>query len=100
MSGALAADSDTDPALEATITLGPGTYSANQAGWYVFFTLDTIADVSMLKDGVAAVDDNGLPDVWSNVVQLRVVSIPAAAWLFGSALIGMAGVGYRRSRRS
>ena len=28
-----------------------------------------------------------------------VVPIPAAAWLFGSALLGMAGMGYRRSRR-
>jgi len=27
-----------------------------------------------------------------------VVPIPAAAWLFGSALLGMVGVGYRRSR--
>lgn len=26
------------------------------------------------------------------------VPIPAAAWLFGSALVGMAGIGYRRSR--
>ncbi|AGA91778.1 hypothetical protein Thimo_3093 [Thioflavicoccus mobilis 8321] len=29
----------------------------------------------------------------------QVVPIPAAAWLFGSALFGMAGVGYRRGRR-
>jgi hypothetical protein len=28
----------------------------------------------------------------------QVVPIPAAAWLFGSALIGMAGIGYRRGR--
>lgn len=27
-----------------------------------------------------------------------VVPIPAAAWLFGSALLGMAGIGYRKSR--
>jgi hypothetical protein len=29
---------------------------------------------------------------------VQVVPIPAAAWLFGSALVGMAGIGYRRSR--
>jgi hypothetical protein len=29
-----------------------------------------------------------------------VVPIPAAAWLFGSALVGMAGLGYRRSRQA
>jgi hypothetical protein len=27
------------------------------------------------------------------------VPLPAAAWLFGSALLGMAGIGYRRHRR-
>jgi hypothetical protein len=29
---------------------------------------------------------------------LSAVPIPAAAWLFGSALVGMAGIGYRRRR--
>jgi len=29
-----------------------------------------------------------------------VVPIPAAAWLFGSALLGMAGIGYRRSKEA
>jgi hypothetical protein len=29
-----------------------------------------------------------------------VVPLPAAAWLFGSALVGMAGLGYRRSRQA
>jgi hypothetical protein len=29
-----------------------------------------------------------------------VVPIPAAAWLFGSALLGMAGIGYRRRQGS
>ncbi|AGA91776.1 hypothetical protein Thimo_3091 [Thioflavicoccus mobilis 8321] len=29
----------------------------------------------------------------------QVVPIPAAAWLFGSALFGMAGIGYRRGRK-
>jgi hypothetical protein len=31
---------------------------------------------------------------------LPAVPIPAAGWLFGSALVGMAGIGYRRGRRS
>jgi len=40
-------------------------------------------------DGVALA-----PGEWTDAA--RVVPIPAAAWLFGSALVGMAGVGYRR----
>lgn len=31
---------------------------------------------------------------------ISAVPIPAAVWLFGSALIGMAGVGYRRKRQA
>jgi hypothetical protein len=30
----------------------------------------------------------------------QVVPIPAAAWLFGSALMGMVGIGYRRTRKA
>ena len=29
---------------------------------------------------------------------INVVPIPAAAWLFGSALVGMAGIGYRKKQ--
>jgi hypothetical protein len=34
------------------------------------------------------------PNNW--VAETTAVPIPAAAWLFGSALLGLAGLGYRR----
>lgn len=34
----------------------------------------------------------------TNAIPPAAVPLPAAAWLFGSALLGMAGVGYRRNR--
>lgn len=42
--------------------------------------------------------DDGNAD--AAVAGMTVVPIPAAAWLFGSALAGMAGIGYRRSRKA
>ena len=34
----------------------------------------------------------------SHVTQYNAVPLPAAAWLFGSAVLGMAGIGYRRKQ--
>jgi hypothetical protein len=41
---------------------------------------------------------DGLTPTPSNWVAGAAVPIPAAAWLFGSALFGLGGLGYRRSR--
>jgi len=40
------------------------------------------------------VDDNG--DVLTSIVEVSAVPVPAAVWLFGSGLIGLAGVARRR----
>lgn len=46
-------------------------------------------------------DKNGNPVDWSHVTGFgsKVVPLPAAAYLFGSALLGMAGIGYRRNKK-
>jgi len=52
-----------------------------------------------LEGGYEYVDDEGVTQTkqWA-VSGITPVPLPAAAWLFGSALLGMAGIGYRRSR--
>jgi hypothetical protein len=45
------------------------------------------------------VDMTGVSGALSEI-HVSPVPIPAAAWLFGSALVGMAGIGYRRSRKA
>ena len=42
----------------------------------------------------------GISDPSKFEVAASVVPLPAAAWLFGSALLGVAGLGYRSKRRS
>ncbi len=42
---------------------------------------------------------NGVSGAIDNI-QVTAVPIPAAAWLFGSALLGMAGIGYRRNSKA
>jgi hypothetical protein len=52
-----------------------------------FFKNETGAPINFSMSG----------DEWSHVTGFgAVVPIPAAAWLFGSALLGLAGMGYRR----
>jgi hypothetical protein len=54
-------------------------------------------------DDTGANDDDNHDDMLIRLTavdgDLTVVPIPAAAWLFGSALVGMAGIGYRRTRK-
>ncbi|NBC47721.1 MAG: hypothetical protein GVY22_06995 [Gammaproteobacteria bacterium] len=73
-----------------------GNYSGSDTGSGFVF-LDSNVVLITLDDG-ADVDDNH--DDYVGYVRASVVPIPAAAWLFGSALVGMAGIGYRRSRRT
>jgi hypothetical protein len=59
-------------------------------------------------NAVYLIDTNSTSGIWtkidlagglSNVTLLEAaVPLPAAAWLFGSALLGLAGIGYRRKR--
>jgi hypothetical protein len=47
--------------------------------------------------------NNGVSRVKGKILRpdtATVVPIPAAAWLFGSALVGIAGIGYRRKNAS
>jgi len=52
---------------------------------------------------ITGLTDDGLSSGWSQFKQPRVsdpsvVPLPAAAWLFGSALLGVVGIGHRRRR--
>ena len=53
-------------------------------------------------DGNAFVCDGNCNEIagTSHVSAYGVVPIPAAVWLFGSALVGMTGIGYRRRRNA
>jgi len=45
-------------------------------------------------------DNTGVGDAAMAALRVQVVPIPAAAWLFGSALLGMVGVGARRAKKA
>lgn len=52
------------------------------------------------NDGNVPVDFRWDGEDWSHVTGFgAVVPIPAAAWLFGSALLGIAGIGYRKNAK-
>ncbi|MFN2200426.1 MAG: VPLPA-CTERM sorting domain-containing protein [Caldilineaceae bacterium] len=58
-----------------------------KSAWTAFFKNTSGGSVTVSFD----------PDTFSHYAEMgSVVPIPAAAWLFGSALLGMVGIGYRR----
>jgi hypothetical protein len=46
------------------------------------------------------VSGSGGPGSYAGTLELAAVPVPAAAWLFGSALVGMVGIGDRRRRQA
>lgn len=80
-----AAKAQADLWLSALNALNDGTASA--------FDADAIANNLFALTG-----NNGDGSVQDYIV--AVVPLPAAVWLFGSALLGMVGVGYRRRKQS
>lgn len=76
-----------------SITIGNTEYVLNISSFLIdgspaseFWTKEEFSNAATLQGGV--------------VERTSVVPIPAAAWLFGSALFGMAGIGYRRGQKA
>lgn len=85
----------------------PGSYNSgtDSAGLgYVTLTLTGLAEGSyyILNGGSDWNNTSGKTtggfELTANVVPPNAVPIPAAVWLFGSAIMGMGGIGYRRGR--
>lgn len=57
-----------------------------------------LADKLVIRMAPGSVKNN--PNAGGSLAGISVVPIPAAAWLFGSALLGLAGVGYRRKPKA
>ncbi len=71
----------------------------NNNGGYLSVTgLSFLADTLVFDLDPMSGKDDGSADY--AVAAIGVVPIPAAAWLFGSALMGMAGIGYRRTQKA
>ena len=67
----------------------------------LYFVLKLGEDHAFFKNNTGGTirltyDQTGTAAGLSNITQFNPVPIPAAAYLFGSALIGLAGIGYRR----
>lgn len=83
---------------ETFIGTDPNPFNASTPGQngYLFGALDIPirADKLVFKMNANSLRDDATAD--AAVAAITVVPIPAAAWLFGSALLGIAGIGYRR----
>lgn len=99
-------DGTNDHELFATAPQGTG--GGNRYGFYVYSPTLGPSDPGVytaLRLLVGAGNDVGAPDYALAGFEYTVVAgatspvpLPAAAWLFGSALLGVVGVGYRRRR--
>ncbi len=75
---------------------------------YAYFTIKKSTELAFFKnDGSVPVTfslsggNSSADNKWSHVTGFgAVVPIPAAVWLFGSALVGIAGLGYRRQAKT
>ena len=69
---------------------------------YEYWGIKKSTDIAFFRNDTGApIDFSMNGDEWSHVTGFgAVVPIPAAAWLFGSALLGMVGFGTRRGRKA
>ena len=69
---------------------------------YEFWGIKKSTEIAFFRNDTGApIDFSMNGDEWSHVTGFgAVVPIPAAAWLFGSALLGMVGFGTRRGRKA
>jgi hypothetical protein len=95
----VAGDTTENPGSDTTFSSDALWFSVKQGLWTAFFRNNSggTLELSFERDLDQGAGFEGVE--YSNVTEFSVVPIPAAAWLFGSALVGMAGVGYRRSRK-
>jgi len=80
------------------IPLSAGTYTLDQDGWNAFFRLSEAANITIERQLTPSDPWTSSAENYSHVTSI--VPIPAAVWLFGSALLGMVGIGTRRSQKS
>jgi len=98
-----------DSLITDTTLVGTDPLNASTMGGYVsaslnvanvksiVFTMVTSGCVNAAGASVGCKDDGSADGA---VAGVTTVPIPAAAWLFGSALVGMIGVGHRKSRKA
>jgi len=84
---------DTSTGLEDMLVLATGATN----GKTLFKAVNINSDDGVKIDGAATADGLDQTKQWQ-VSGVTPVPIPAAAWLFGSALLGMVGIGARRSK--
>lgn len=77
------------------VTNGSNPLETGDAGVPNFFVklVSGSEAIILFDDQAGDPDDDNHDDMG---IRVQVVPLPAAAWLFGSALLGMAGIGYRR----
>jgi hypothetical protein len=93
----------------STFDVGIGFTAGSPNGILASSVPSTLLTFKLAKNGLSLDDWAYVGTRWQTVepgggsdkewsMTSTVVPIPAAAWLFGSALFGMAGIGYRRSK--
>ena len=80
--------------IGTTVNLGNSDDTANGAGnWYEALTFGATGVANVTKMELYFTKSGAVDDI-------TVVPLPAAAWLFGSALLGVIGIGSRRRARA
>ena len=97
----------TSDAIEGSFSSGSefGEASSFVGMEYEYWAIKKGQDIAFFKnDGSQPVDFSWSGDDWSHTTgfgaKVSVVPLPAAAWLFGSAMLGMAGIGFRRKSKT
>lgn len=74
-------------------TLGNSDYTTDGilVDWFLF-------DTPLLVNSISLKGDSGVTVAWLRSVDVEAVPLPAAAWLLGSALLGLGGTAVRRRR--
>jgi hypothetical protein len=90
-----------DDVVTAVLNTGAST-SVTILGTEYFFSIEgfTYGGSTFTQFLTQEGADNSAELVGAFTSKPTVVPIPAAAWLFGSALFGMAGIGYRRGQKA
>lgn len=76
-------------------TLGNSDYTTEGilVDWFMF-------DSPLLVSSISLKGNSGVTAAWLRSVEVEAVPVPAAAWLLGSALMGLGGAAARRRRAS
>lgn len=76
-------------------------FGIKKGGWIAYFKNTAGGPVAVTFNNADGTSIDNDDDGYSHYSGFgAVVPIPAAVWLFGSALVGMAGIGYRRQAKA